>query len=91
MPTKLVLAKGTASVDTLESGTEACLRLVSSPALATTTGGFFERVNEARAHSSAYDPTVRRQLWQLSLELSGCAEPRAPGRRRTAFAVEGSP
>jgi NAD(P)-dependent dehydrogenase (short-subunit alcohol dehydrogenase family) len=39
-------------------------------ALASTTGCFFDRTHETRAHADAYDPEIRNRLWQLSLELT---------------------
>jgi NAD(P)-dependent dehydrogenase (short-subunit alcohol dehydrogenase family) len=49
-------------------------RLVSDPALAGSTGRFYDREDEARAHPSAYDPQVQRRLWQLSLGLTGAPD-----------------
>jgi NAD(P)-dependent dehydrogenase (short-subunit alcohol dehydrogenase family) len=75
MPTKMVLEAGIAEVDTLDSGQNATHRLVADPGLAGITGRFYDRTQEARAHASAYDPDVRRRLWQLSLDLTGAPEP----------------
>ena len=75
MPTKMVLAAQPHGVDTLECGTDACHRLVSSPDVAGTTGRFFNRTREARAHPTAYHHDVRRRLWQLSLDLTGAPRP----------------
>jgi NAD(P)-dependent dehydrogenase (short-subunit alcohol dehydrogenase family) len=74
MPTKMVLKEIGRSVDSLERGEAATRRLVSDPALAASTGRFYDREDEARAHPSAYDPQVQQRLWQLSLDLTG-----APG------------
>ncbi len=74
MPTKMVIAEYGRSVDTLEAGEAATRRLITAPDLAAVTGRFFDRLQDARAHASAYDPQVRRRLWQLSLDLTG-----APG------------
>jgi NAD(P)-dependent dehydrogenase (short-subunit alcohol dehydrogenase family) len=74
MPTKMVLSEIGRSVDTLEEGEAATRRLITDSDLATTTGGFFDRTREARAHPSAYDPDVRRRLWQLSLKLTGAPD-----------------
>ncbi len=71
MPTKMVVAEYGRSVDTLEEGEVATRRLVEDPQLHGVTGKFFDRLRETRAHESAYDPNVRRKLWQLSLELTG--------------------
>ena len=75
MPTKMVQEAGIAEVDTLDSGQNATHRLVAGPALAGITGRFYDRTQEARAEASAYDPDVRRRLWQLSLDLTGAPEP----------------
>jgi NAD(P)-dependent dehydrogenase (short-subunit alcohol dehydrogenase family) len=74
MPTKMVVAEYGRSVDTLEEGEIATRRLVEDPELAGVTGKFFDRLREARVHESAYDPDVRRKLWQLSLELTGAPD-----------------
>jgi NAD(P)-dependent dehydrogenase (short-subunit alcohol dehydrogenase family) len=74
MPTKIVLDEIGHSVDTLDEGTAATRRLVSSPDLATTTGRFFDRTRDTRANPAAYDPEDRRRLWELSLELTGAPD-----------------
>lgn len=74
MPTKIVLEEIGHTIDTIDQGVDATQRLVSSPDLATTTGQFYDRTQEARAHPSAYDPEVQRRLWQLSLELTGAPD-----------------
>ncbi len=74
MPTKIVLNEIGHSIDTLEEGAAATERLVTAPDLNSTTGRFFDRTRETRAHPSAYDPDVRHRLWQLSLELTGAAD-----------------
>jgi NAD(P)-dependent dehydrogenase (short-subunit alcohol dehydrogenase family) len=74
MPTKMVLNELGRSVDTIEQGVEAIRRLVLAPELAGVTGQFFDRTREARADPSAYDPQVRRRLWQLSLDLTGAPD-----------------
>jgi NAD(P)-dependent dehydrogenase (short-subunit alcohol dehydrogenase family) len=74
MPTKMVVAEYGRSVDSLEEGEIATRRLVDDPELAAVTGKFFDRLREARVHESAYDPEVRRRLWQLSLQLTGAPD-----------------
>jgi NAD(P)-dependent dehydrogenase (short-subunit alcohol dehydrogenase family) len=71
MPTKMVLQEIGRSVDSLEEGVEATVRLAISPELEGTTGRFFDRRQESRAQEQAYDPAARRQLWDLSVELTG--------------------
>jgi len=75
MLTKMVQEAGLPEVDTIDSGQNATHRLVADPGLAGVTGRFYDRTQEARAHASAYDPDVRRRLWQLSLDLTGAPEP----------------
>jgi NAD(P)-dependent dehydrogenase (short-subunit alcohol dehydrogenase family) len=74
MPTKMVLAEIGRSIDTLQEGEAATRRLVSDPALATTTGRFFDRMLDTAADPAAYEPDARRRLWQLSLELTGAPD-----------------
>jgi NAD(P)-dependent dehydrogenase (short-subunit alcohol dehydrogenase family) len=76
MPTKMVLAEVGYSIDTLEEGANATLRLVSDPALSDTTGRFFDRIRETRANPQAYDPDARLRLWDTSVELTKATEPR---------------
>ena len=71
MPTKIVLEQHGHSVDSLEEGAEATLRLVLSPELEGVTGTYFNRQVEARADEQAYDADARRRLWDLSAELTG--------------------
>jgi len=71
MPTKMVLDEVGRSVDSIEDGVAATHRLVSDPALAETTGAFFDRVREARANAQAYDPEARAELWRRATELAG--------------------
>ncbi|WP_329128576.1 SDR family NAD(P)-dependent oxidoreductase [Streptomyces sp. NBC_01476] len=75
MPTKIVLAEAGHSIDTLEEGVTAIRRLVADPALAGTTGRFYDRTRDTRAHSQAYDRQARLRLWQASLELTGADSP----------------
>jgi NAD(P)-dependent dehydrogenase (short-subunit alcohol dehydrogenase family) len=74
MPTKMVLVEIGHTVDTLETGVAATRRLATSPELHGITGRFFDRTREVRASAAAYDPEVRRRLWQLSLELTGAPD-----------------
>jgi NAD(P)-dependent dehydrogenase (short-subunit alcohol dehydrogenase family) len=74
MPTKIVLAEHGSSIDELETGVAATVRLVSDPALAGVTGRFFDRQRDARANDQAYDPAVRAELWRRSLELTGAPD-----------------
>jgi len=69
MPTKMVLAEIGHHIDSLDDGVHATERLVSDPALAGTTGRFFDRTREATANAQAYDARARVALWRRSLEL----------------------
>jgi NAD(P)-dependent dehydrogenase (short-subunit alcohol dehydrogenase family) len=71
MPTKIVLEEIGRSVDTLESGTTATVRLAVDPELAGVTGRFFDRERETAASAQAYDTEARRALWDLSERLVG--------------------
>ena len=71
MPTKIVLDERGTSVDPLERGVEATLRLAVDPELDQVSGRFFDRESESRAESQSYDPEARRKLRALSEELAG--------------------
>jgi len=75
MPTKIVLEQIGRSVDSLETGIEAVVRLAVAPELENVNGRFFDCQTEARADDQAYDRDARRRLWELSLELSGEPDP----------------
>src|SRR4051812_5482081 len=79
MPTKMVLQQVGHTVDSLETGVEATVRLAVAPELEGVTGRFFDRREPARADPQAYDREARRRLWELSLELTGESEPRFGG------------
>lgn len=70
MPTKMVLQSVGHSVDTLETGVAATLRLIDDPALDGVTGRFYDRTREARALPDAYDADLRRRLWDVSEQLT---------------------
>jgi NAD(P)-dependent dehydrogenase (short-subunit alcohol dehydrogenase family) len=74
MPTKMVLDQIGYSIDPLERGVDATVRLATSPELEGVTGRFFDREDESRAHAQAYDPDARRRLWELSRELTGAPD-----------------
>ena len=71
MPTRIVLAEIGHHIDSIDDGVRATHRLVTSSALAGTTGRFFDRTREARAHRQAYDSQARAELWTRSLQLTG--------------------
>jgi NAD(P)-dependent dehydrogenase (short-subunit alcohol dehydrogenase family) len=69
MPTKIVLEEIGHSVDTLEAGTAAVLRLALDPELEGVSGRFFDQESEAAADAQAYDEEARGRLWELSERL----------------------
>jgi NAD(P)-dependent dehydrogenase (short-subunit alcohol dehydrogenase family) len=69
MPTKIVLEEVGHSVDTLETGTAAVVRLALDPGLEGVSGRFFDQQSEAAADPHAYDEEARRRLWKLSERL----------------------
>ena len=74
MPTKIVLEQAGRSVDTLEEGVEATVRLAVAPELEGVTGRFYDRQDEARAHPQAYEAEARRRLWDVSRALTGAPD-----------------
>jgi NAD(P)-dependent dehydrogenase (short-subunit alcohol dehydrogenase family) len=79
MPTKIVLEQAGRSIDTLETGVEATVRLATAPELEGVTGRYYDRQTDATADAQAYDPDARRRLWELSLELTGAPDPGVGG------------
>jgi NAD(P)-dependent dehydrogenase (short-subunit alcohol dehydrogenase family) len=71
MPTKIVLEQHGHSVDTLEEGLAATLRLAVGDDVDGVSGRYFNRQEEAHADEQAYDAEARRRLWDLSAELTG--------------------
>jgi NAD(P)-dependent dehydrogenase (short-subunit alcohol dehydrogenase family) len=73
MPTKLVFETVGRTVDSLEQGIAATLRLVIDPQLDGLSGVYFNGLQEAKADAQAYDAQARRRLWDLCERL--CATP----------------
>jgi NAD(P)-dependent dehydrogenase (short-subunit alcohol dehydrogenase family) len=71
MPTKIVIEQHNESIDSLESGVDATLRLAVGPELEGVSGRYFDRIEEVRADPQAYDPEARRKLRELSESLAG--------------------
>jgi NAD(P)-dependent dehydrogenase (short-subunit alcohol dehydrogenase family) len=71
MPTKIVLEELGRSVESLETGTAATVRLAVDAELEGVSGKFFDREREAVANLQAYDAGARRRLWELSERLVG--------------------
>jgi NAD(P)-dependent dehydrogenase (short-subunit alcohol dehydrogenase family) len=70
MPTKMVLESVGYSIDSLETGLQATLRLILAPELDGVTGQFHDRTRTAKAHTDAYDPSIQQKLWDLSTRLT---------------------
>lgn len=73
MNTKMVYESFGYTLSTVEDGVKALMYLATSPDLDGVTGKYFDQQQEARAHTQAYDPAARRQLRQLSEQLTGLA------------------
>jgi NAD(P)-dependent dehydrogenase (short-subunit alcohol dehydrogenase family) len=71
MPTKIVLEQHGHTVDSLEAGIDATVRLAIGADVEGVTGRYFNRQAEVRADDQAYDVEARRRLWELSAELTG--------------------
>ena len=74
MPTKMVLEEVGDSVDTIEDGVAATVRLALDPQLEGVTGRFYDRQVETAPHPQAHDPEARRRLWELSMRLTGAPD-----------------
>lgn len=70
MPTKMVVNLFTPQ-STVAEGVRHTLRLVTDPALDGVSGRYFNRSDEARASSQAYESSARARLRLLSEELTG--------------------
>ncbi|MFB9234491.1 SDR family NAD(P)-dependent oxidoreductase [Plantactinospora siamensis] len=62
MPTAMVRESRYGTIDSLEQGLRATLRLVVDPGLAGVTGRYFNGTQPARALDQAYDPAFRARL-----------------------------
>lgn len=69
--TNMVRNSGITPWGNAETGAEAEVFLAVSPQLEGVTGKYFNVKKEARADAQAYDVKARKQLWQLSLQLTG--------------------
>jgi NAD(P)-dependent dehydrogenase (short-subunit alcohol dehydrogenase family) len=70
MPTKIVLSERGSSLDSLELGTRATVRLALDPELDGVSGCFYDRLEPSSAESQAYDAEARTRLRALSEELT---------------------
>lgn len=71
MDTTLVRQMGSPARTTVDEGAGALMNLAANPALAETTGLYFNGLNEARANAQAYDREARANLNILSRQLTG--------------------
>ena len=62
MPTAMVLESRVSPLSSIAQGVAATLRLITDPALAGTTGEFYDGTERSRARAQAYDPEFRRRL-----------------------------
>ncbi len=73
MDTSMVREMDFTPLSTLHDGGEATLRLITDPALAETTGAFYDQTVETSPHVQALDFEARQQLRDLSDMLVGKA------------------
>lgn len=71
MPTRMVEEGYGHTVDELQTGIDAVLRLIESDAFEGVTGQYFSIQQQSSAHPQAYDPDVQQRLWDLSQQLTG--------------------
>jgi NAD(P)-dependent dehydrogenase (short-subunit alcohol dehydrogenase family) len=62
-----------ANIHTVEESGAALARLVTDPALADTTGKYFEGLREIRSSDESYDAGRGAELWNASTKLTGPA------------------
>lgn len=68
--TKMVTGAGISPMGEPDTGADAVVHLATSARLKRTTGKYFNRKKEARAHPQAYDAEARKKLWELSEQIS---------------------
>jgi NAD(P)-dependent dehydrogenase (short-subunit alcohol dehydrogenase family) len=71
LPTNMVRRAGIDPVTPLEDGVASTMRLIASPELDGVNGHYFDGTSESAPHPQAEDPEARRQLRELSAELTG--------------------
>ncbi|HEY6595489.1 MAG TPA: SDR family NAD(P)-dependent oxidoreductase [Asanoa sp.] len=71
MPTTMVREAQRGTIDALETGLAAVLRVVVDPALIYVTGRYFEGGREGRARDQAYDRSFRAALRARAAQLVG--------------------
>jgi NAD(P)-dependent dehydrogenase (short-subunit alcohol dehydrogenase family) len=71
MPTSMVQTAGIEPVTPLEDGIAATMRLITSPEVEGVNGHYFDGTSESAPLPQAEDREARRQLRELSAELTG--------------------
>lgn len=71
MDTEGVRAYGLTPAVGVEEGVRPTVRLLLDPDLDSTTGRYFDRFTDTRAHDQAYDPRARERLMHLTHALIG--------------------
>ncbi|QTZ95638.1 SDR family NAD(P)-dependent oxidoreductase [Streptomyces auratus] len=71
MDTEGVRAYGLTPAVGVEEGVRPTVRLLLDPDLESTTGRYFDRFTDTRAHDQAYDPRARERLMHLTHALIG--------------------
>lgn len=70
MPTRMVHEGYGRTVDDLQTGVDAVIRLITAPELEGVTGQYFSIQEPSAAHPETYDAEVQQRLWQLSERLT---------------------
>jgi NAD(P)-dependent dehydrogenase (short-subunit alcohol dehydrogenase family) len=73
LDTNMVRRAGISPLGVPQGGAEAEVHLAVSPAVADTTGKYFDVKTASTADAQAYDAVARQRLWELSLQLTGLA------------------
>jgi NAD(P)-dependent dehydrogenase (short-subunit alcohol dehydrogenase family) len=71
LDTNMVHDAGIKPHNTAQSGADAEVYLATFPGLTNVTGKYFNGKKEARAHAQAYDADARKQLRDITLQLTG--------------------
>jgi NAD(P)-dependent dehydrogenase (short-subunit alcohol dehydrogenase family) len=71
LDTNMVHDAGIKPHNTAQSGADAEVYLATFPGLTNVTGKYFNVKKEARAHPQAYDADARKQLRDITLQLTG--------------------
>jgi NAD(P)-dependent dehydrogenase (short-subunit alcohol dehydrogenase family) len=72
---------------TPEKGARPSIRLATAPELEGVTGGYFQRMKQARSSAKSYDEAIAARLWRVSAELAGLTD---EARDPTSARVRGS-